>query len=129
MKKTAFAALALCALLSACRAQPEPVSPYRFVTAVEVQREPSGAWRRYTDTRKIERLLAGLRMLTPRHPDAQDVPQSGCTVRLELSQGRSAVYRQNGACFLQRNDAPFARVNAEQALHLRLLLYAIPPDG
>lgn len=129
MKKTAFAALVLCALLSACRAEPEPISPYRFVTAVEVQREPSGAWQRYTDKRKIERLLTGLRSIAPRHPDVQNVPQGGCTVRLELSGGRSAVYRQNGACFLQRNDAPFARVDAEQALHLRLLLYALPPDG
>lgn len=126
MKKIALAALALAVLLGACAQETPPRSPYRVVTAVEF--EDAGVTLRFTREEKLTRILAQLRLLAP---TVRAVPDSGepcCTLRVVLADGRSAVYRRSGA-YLQRGDGAWRRVDAREALRLRLLLHAIPRDG
>ena len=118
----------ICCLLGGCRRQE---SPYRVVTAVEVQYQKgeSTVQRTYTRNENITAVLNYLRMLNPYGPvNPGETENVTCRITLQYSQGPDTVYTQQGYDYLQKDNGSWTKIDNSRAGLLYPLLLLMPSD-
>ena len=127
MKRIALI-LCICYLLGGCGKQE---SPYRVVTAVEVQYQQgeSTLYRTYTRDENITAVLNYLRLLKPYGPvhpgETEDI---SCRITLQYSHGPDTVYTQQGYDYLQKDNGNWTQIDDTRASLLYPLLLLTPSD-
>ncbi len=112
---------------------PHRSEPMQFVTEVTVHYRYGDITlqRRYTESKKIDKVLFYLYGLSPYGTPPEDPEQlwgDSCQIILLKSDGSRRIYRQQGSRYLSVDNRPWQKINENHAARLPALLLGTESD-